>query len=304
MKALVCPGDGTASVDMRDVDDPTPGSNEMVIDVAAMAVNRGELRLLAARDQGWRPGQDVAGVVSVPAVDGSGPPTGTRVVAWVDQAGWAERVVAETDRVAVLADSTTFTQAATLPVAGITALRALRVGGDLFTKRVLITGAAGGVGRFAVEMAARSGARVTAVTGGPDRSDGLEELGAAEIVHIIDDADGWFDLILESAGGSSLERAFQLVAHSGTVVVFGSSSGEPSRFSFGDFSQRPSRIEVFFVYESGRPFGPDLQRLADLVGEGKLHPNVGLEVGWAEADTALRALADRRVNGKAVLTVD
>ena len=304
MRALVCPGDGTATVDMREVDDPSPASNELLIDVAAVAVNRGELRLLAARDEGWRPGQDVAGVVSAPAADGSGPPEGSRVVAWVDQAGWAEQAAAETDRVAVLADSTTFAEGATLPVAGITALRALRVGGDLLAKRVLITGAAGGVGRFAVEMAARSGARVTAVTGGPDRSEGLEHLGATEIVHSIDEADGGFDLILESAGGSSLERAFQLVAHTGTVVVFGSSSGEPSQFSFRDFSQRPSRIEVFFVYESGRPFGPDLQRLADLVDDGMLHPNVGLEVRWTEADTALRALAERRVNGKAVLTID
>ena len=304
MRALVCPGDGTATVAMREVDEPVPRSHEMVVDVAAAAINRGELRLLAARDEGWRPGQDVAGVVSTAAPDGSGPPQGTRVVAWVDQAGWSERVVAETDRVAVLADGTSFAEASTLPVAGVTALRALRIGGDLLAKRVLVTGAAGGVGRFAVEIAARRGARVTAVTGSAGRSEGLDNIGATEIVHSIEDAVGGFDLILESAGGSSLERAFHLVAHSGTIVVFGSSSGEPSRFSFRDFSQRPSRIEVFFVYESGRPFGPDLQLLAALVGDGMLHPHVGLEVGWAEADTALRALADRRVNGKAVLTID
>lgn len=303
MRALVCPGDGTPTVDMREVDAPEPSSHELVIDCAAVAVNRGELRLLAVRDDGWRPGQDVAGVVAVPAADGSGPPAGSRVVAWVDQAGWAEQVVAETDRVATLADSTTFAEAATLPVAGMTALRALRAGGDLLGKRVLITGAAGGVGRFAVEMAARSGARVTAVTGGPERAEGLKNLGARDIVHEINEADGRFNLILESAGGRSLERAFQLVAHSGTVVVFGSSSGEPSQLSFRDFSQRPIRVEVFFVYQSGQPFGPDLQRLADLVGEGMLHPQVGLEVGWSEADAALRALAERQVNGKAVLTI-
>lgn len=304
MRALVCPGDGTATVDMREVDDPAPRSNEVVIDVAAVAVNRGELRLLAGRHEGWRPGQDVAGVVSAPAADGSGPPKGSRVVAWVDQAGWAERVSAGADRVALLAEGTTFAEAATLPVAGITALRALRIGGDLLGKSVLVTGAAGGVGRFAVEMAARSGARVTAITGGPDRSEGLGDLGATEIVHSIDDADGGFDLILESAGGTSLERAFQLVGHSGVVVVFGSSSAEPSQFGFRDFSQKPVRIEVFFVYQSGQPFGPDLQRLADLAGDGRLHPNVGLEVGWTEADMALQALAERRVNGKVVLTID
>jgi NADPH2:quinone reductase len=289
---------------MTQVDRPVPQESQVVVDVAAVSVNRGELRLLAARHAGWRPGQDVAGVVSVPAADGSGPAQGSRVVAWVDQAGWAEQVVADTDRVAVLADETTFAEAATLPVAGMTALRALRIGGSLLGKRVLVTGAAGGVGRFAVEMASRSGARVTAVAGGPERAGGLEDLGATEVVHEIDDVEGGFDLILESAGGQSLERAFHVIDHSGTVVVFGSSSGETSQFSFRDFSQRPIRVEVFFVYESGRPFGPDLQLLANLVGDGMLHPQVGLEVGWSEAESAFRALAERRVNGKAVLRID
>lgn len=304
MRALVCRGDGSAAVDMAEVDEPTPLRNQAVVDVEAASVNRGELRLLAVRQPGWRPGQDVAGVVSVPAADGSGPPAGSRVVAWVDQAGWAEQVVADTDRVAVLDDATTLAEAATLPVAGVTALRALRIGGSLLGKRVMVTGAAGGVGRFAVEMASRSGARVTAITGGPDRSEGLEDLGATNVVHEIDEVEGGFDLILESAGGESLERAFQLADHSGTVVVFGSSSGKPSQFSFRDFSQRPIQIEVFFVYQSGTPFGPDLQLLADLVGEGMLHPHVGLEVGWSEAATAFSALAERRVNGKAVLKID
>ena len=303
MRALVCAGDGSANVVMTDVDEPTPLPDQVVVDVAAASVNRGELRLLQVRDAGWRPGQDVAGVVVVSAADGSGPPIGERVVAWVDQAGWAERAVADTDRVAVLHDDTSFAEAATLPVAGMTALRALRRGGSLLGRRVLITGAAGGVGRFAIELAARSGAHVTAVASGSERAHGLAEVGAAEVVGKIDDAAGGFDLILESAGGESLEQAFRAVDHSGTIVVFGNSSGEPASFSFRDFSQRPVRVEVFFVYESGRPFGPDLQVLADLVGEGSLHPQVGLEVGWDEAGSAFRALAERRVNGKAVLHI-
>ncbi len=303
MRALVCVGDGAARVEMTDVEDPAPLPNQLVVDVAAASVNRGELRLLSVRDAGWRPGQDVAGVVSEAAGDGSGPPVGSRVVAWVDQAGWAERVVADSDRVAILGDGTSFAEASTLPVAGMTALRALRRGGSLLGRRVLITGAAGGVGRFAVEMAAHSGALVTAVAAGEERASGLMDLGAIEVVHDIDDAEGGFDLILESAGGRSLETAMRVANHSGTIVVFGISSGEPATFSFRDFSQRPVRIEVFFVYESGRPFGPDLQLLADLVGGGSLHPQVGLEVGWDEAETAFEALAGRRVNGKAVLRI-
>lgn len=303
MRALVCAGDGSAKVLMADVEEPTPLPDQVVVEVAAASVNRGELRLLQVRDAGWRPGQDVAGVVVVAAGDGTGPPVGARVVAWVDQAGWAERVVADVDRVAVLQEGTGFAEAATLPVAGMTALRALRLGESLLGRRVLVTGAAGGVGRFAVELAARSGAAVTAVAGSSDRAHGLAELGATEVVEKVGDADGCFDLVLESAGGESLEQAFRVVNHSGTIVVFGISSGEPASFSFRDFSQRPIRVVVFFVYESGRPFGPDLQVLADLVGEGALHPQLGLEVGWEEAGSAFSALAERRVNGKAVLLV-
>lgn len=303
MRALVCAGDGTAKVVFADVDEPTPRPDQLVVEVAAASVNRGELRLLQVRDAGWRPGQDIAGTVVEAAADGTGPPVGARVVAWVDQAGWAELAVADSDRVAVLGDETGFAEAATLPVAGMTALRALRKGGNLLGRRVLITGAAGGVGRFAVELAARSGAEVTAVAGGADRAQGLTEIGAARVVEEIGTVEGPFDLILESAGGESLEHAFRVVDHSGTIVVFGISSGEPASFSFRDFSQRPIRVEVFFVYESGRPFGPDLQFLADLVAQGTLHPQVGVEVGWEDTASAFLALAERRVNGKAVLRI-
>jgi NADPH:quinone reductase len=306
MKALVNRGDGTASVDMAEVPEPIPAVNETLIDVGAMAINRGELRLLSIRDQGWRPGQDIAGTVAAAAADGSGPPPGTRVVAWPEQAGWAERVAVPTSHVAVLDDEVALTGAATLPVAGMTALRALRIGGDLSGRRVLVTGGAGGVGRFAVEIAAGWGAHVTAVASGTDRSEGLEALGATDVVDDIEASEGDYDLILESSGGKSLEAAVKLIAPAGTVVVFGNSANEESRISFGDFRGRPgARIEAFFVYESGEPpaFGDDLQLLADMVAADRLHPQVGLELPWSEANEAFRALGAREVNGKAVLLV-
>lgn len=306
MRALVCRGDGTPTVDMADVAEPTPAENQAVVSVAAVAVNRGELRLLTVRDQGWRPGQDVAGVVSEPAPDGSGPQPGTRVVAWPEQAGWAESVAVPTSHIASLADSVTFTHAATLPIAGITALRALRVGGDLSGKRVLITGGSGGVGRFAVELAAQQGADVVAVASGPERAEGLTDLGASAVVSDLAESEGEFDLVLESVGGRSLEQAVARVAPRGTIVVFGNSSQEASRLSFADFRGRAgAKIEGFFVYESGEPpsFGSDLQLLADMVSAGTLRPEVGLEVPWTEANEAFRALQGREVNGKAVLKV-
>jgi NADPH:quinone reductase-like Zn-dependent oxidoreductase len=228
------------------------------------------------------------------------------VVAWPEQAGWAERVAVPTSHVAVLDDEVGLAEAATLPVAAMTALRALRIGEDISGQRVLITGGAGGVGRFAVEIAAGWGAHVTAVASGADRAEGLGALGAAAVVDDIEAADGEYELILESAGGSSLEAAVKLVAPNGTVVVFGNSSNEESRISFGDFRGRPgARVEAFFVYESGEPpaFGDDLQLLADMVAADRLHPQVGLEIDWSEANEAFGALGAREVNGKAVLLV-
>ena len=292
---------------MAEVPEPEPGPHEVVVEVRAVAVNRGELRLLGARPPGWRPGQDVAGVVAQAAADGSGPEEGRRVVAWPEQAGWAQRVAVPSSHLALLAPGVSFAEAATLPVAGVTALRILRVGGDLKGRRVLITGAAGGVGRFAVEMAAGAGASVIGVAADESRAAGLDELGAAGVVHDPDQAEGPFDLILESAGGPSLEAAVRLVAPGGTIVVFGNSSDTPASISFGDFRGRAgARMVAFFVYESGEPprFGSDLRLLADMVAEGKLHPSVGLEASWSDADRVFDALARRRVNGKAVLVVD
>jgi NADPH:quinone reductase-like Zn-dependent oxidoreductase len=307
MKALVNKGDGDIAVEMTEVAEPEAGLDEAVVEVRGVSVNRGELRLLKARPRGWRPGQDVAGVVTEPARDGSGPVAGARVVAWPEQAGWAQRVAVPTSHLALLAPDVSFSQAATIPVAGVTALRALRIGGDLTGRRVLITGASGGVGRFAVELAAQAGAIVIGVASDDSRAHGLEDLGAVGTVHRVDDAEGPFDLILESAGGPSLEAAVRQVAPGGVIVIFGNSSDTPASISFGEFRGRAgAKIVSFFVYESGEPpsFGADLQLLADMIAEGRLHPQIGLEVGWADANSAFEALAQRRVNGKAVLLVD
>lgn len=307
VKALTNQGDGVVAVDLADVPEPEPASSEALVEVRAVAINRGELRLMAARPAGWRPGQDVAGAVIRAAADGSGPDEGSPVVAWPEQGGWAQRVAVPTTHLAVLAPEVSLSAATTLPVAGVTALRVLRLGGDLEGKRVLVTGAAGGVGRFAIELASARGTAVTAVAASPSRAEGLKELGTDTIVHEIEQAHGSFDLILESVGGTSLEEAVRLIAPGGTIAVYGNSSGTAAQISFGDFrGHAGARIEAFFVYESGEPptFGEDLQRLADMVAQGSLHPHVGLEVPWTEANAAFDALARREVRGKAVLLID
>src|SRR5579863_456961 len=275
MLGLVTTPNGKAPMELREVPEPQPQRNEALVAVHAFSLNRGELRSIRNNGEGWIPGQDVAGVVLQQAADGSGPPVGSRVAALTDEFGWAQHVAVAGHRMAALPENVSFTQAAALPVAGLTALRTLRHGAPLLGKRVLITGAAGGVGTLAVQLAARSGARVTAVVGRAERAAGLRELGALEAIEGIDKAQGRFWLILESAGGASLKAALGLLAPRGTIVIFGNSSGEETSLSFRDFgAANNSRIQSFHSFASGfeEEFAPDLGLLASLVADGALKP--------------------------------
>ncbi|MFI6990569.1 hypothetical protein [Nonomuraea wenchangensis] len=111
--------------------------------------------------------------------------------------GWAEYAAVPTHSIAALPDGPTTAQAAALPLAGITALRLLRTTGAVTGRRLRLTGASGGVGDYLTELSAAAGAEVTAVTGTAERGARLRELGAAGIVHAVDEADGPFDVVLE-----------------------------------------------------------------------------------------------------------
>ena len=304
MLALVNTPNGTAPVELREVPEPQPAPNEALVEVRAFSLNRGELRLFQVRPEGWRPGQDISGVVLKQAADGSGPEAGKRVVALIDNAGWAERAAVPVHRMAALPQNVRFEDAAALPVAGLTALRTLRYGAPLLGKRVLITGAAGGVGHIAVQLAAKSGNRVTAIVGGPERGRHLR--GAAEIVEGTDQAQGPFALILESAGGASLAAAIARIEARGTIVIFGNSSGEPTATSFRDFAEHANaRIQSFsyFTSEAEDRFAPDLALLASLIGDGSLKP-VLAEHSWRDVAKVGPELRDRHIAGKAVFHID
>ncbi|MFC5181568.1 zinc-binding dehydrogenase [Actinomadura harenae] len=289
----------------REVAEPAAAPNEALVAVRAFSVNRGELALLKARTEDWRPGQDIAGVVLEPAADGSGPVAGTRVAGLVETAGWAERVAVPADRLAVLPDAVTMEQAASLPMAGLTALRTVRLGGDLLGRRVLVTGSNGGVGRFQVELAAASGAKVTAVTTSDDAAKELIALGAAEVLTQASSATGPFDVVLESVGGATLNAALAVTAPGGTVVVLGSSSGEKSPIDIYDFiGHENARLVSYLSYAHPAPAGPDLQTLVDLVAAGRLHPTLSRVTDWSRLPETLDALRDRHLpGGKAVLTL-
>jgi NADPH:quinone reductase-like Zn-dependent oxidoreductase len=158
-----------------------------------------------------------------------------------------------------------------------------------------------------VQLAAQAGAHVTAVAGRPGRAEGLRELGAEEVVVGIENAQGKFWLILESAGGASLSAAVKLLEPRGTVAVYGNSAGEPSTISFADFrGAQNARIQSFFYFTSGpeEQFGPDLGLLVSLIADRKLTPQTGPERSWREIAQVAEELRARRISGKAVFRVD
>jgi NADPH2:quinone reductase len=307
MRALVAARPAEGLVEVRDVPDPQLEDRQALVEVRAVSLNRGECVALRTADDGWRPGWDLAGVVLRPAADRTGPREGTRVVGWVNGGAWAERAAVRTAHLAELAEGVSFESASTLPVAGLTAVAGVELGGDVRGRRVAVTGANGGVGRFAIQVAKEAGAHVTAIVTAPDRAEGLRELGADEI-EIGLGADGEaFDLILESVGGSSLAAALGRVTERGTVVTFGNSSGETTAFDPRTFYRRgaPTMRALFVVYEllSERLGSEELETLVDLVARGALRVDVDVVKPWEEAAAAVTALLDRRIAGKTVLTI-
>ena len=294
----------------RDVAYPTPAPSEALVRVKAISLNRGEVRTAMMAEEGWRPGWDIAGVVEKEAADGSGPRAGARVVGILVDGAWAEMVAVPTTALAELPEAVTFAQAATLPIAGLTALWTLEYGGLLLDRNVLITGATGGVGHLACQLARLAGARVTGVVRQEKYTEMVKAAGAHHVIVSQDLSDargsGPYDHILDSVGGRMLANALGLLAPNGTCVNFGISSGGEITFDLRRFFLLGGATLYGFIifHEMKRkPVSADLARLSRLVADDRLRPQIEVEASWTQIADIAQRLMNRSFTGKAVLHV-
>jgi NADPH:quinone reductase-like Zn-dependent oxidoreductase len=304
------------------IDRPEPGAHDVLLRVRAAGLDRGTWHLMTGQPYlmrvigfGFRrpknrvPGLDVAGTVEAvgPAV--------TRFVVGdevygVARGSYAEYAAAHEDKLARKPANISFEQAAVVPVSGLIAQRGLVDVGRLQAgQQVLITGASGGVGSYAVQLAKALGAEVTAVSSA-GKAGLVRSLGADHVIDYAreDFADGsrHYDLILDIAGNPTLRRVRRALTPHGTAVILGGEQGGRITGGFGRTLRAPlvsrfvsQRLTMVTADENGR----DLERLTALIEAGQITPHVDRSYPLQEVPEAMRRLVAGQARGKVAISV-
>jgi NADPH:quinone reductase-like Zn-dependent oxidoreductase len=321
MKAIVQDTYGSADVlELRDVEKPETGDDQVLVRVHAAGVDRGAWHLMTGRPYliramgyGLRAprrrvrGRELAGRVETVGRGVTRFRPGDAVMG-IAEGTFAEHAAAREDRLARKPSNLTFEQAAAVPISGITALQAVRDQGRVRPgQRVLVIGASGGVGTFAVQLAKAFGAEVTGVCS-TAKVDLVRSLGADHVIDYTRDdiGGGRYDVILDVGGRRPLSRLRRALTPSGTLVLVGGEGGDRltggmkrqlQAVATSPFSRQ--RLRTFIARERGE----DLRVLAELIEAGKVTPAVGRTYALSEAPAALRSLEEGTARGKLVVTV-
>ena len=295
-RALVVDPAAPAGVRLVDIPSPVPTDGQVLVDVHYASLNLGDLN--DARSgrvpAGAVLGSDVSGVVV--ASSPGGPPAGSRVVG-LTAGAFASRVLVPASSLAVVPDEVDLAHAAALPVAGLAALQSLRRAGAGSGSRVLVTGASGGVGRFAVLLAKLAGATVIASVGSAARGEGL---AADEVIVGLTGLTEPVDVVIDNVGGPQLVSVWGLLAPGGNIQSIGWSSGEPAVFPPYATVGPAKSLTSFLINVSTA--GADLAELVAHVASGRLTVDVGWQGDLSEYAQAAEALRGRKVTGKAILS--
>lgn len=313
---------GPETLAVGEIERPAPGRRQVLVQVRAAGIDRGAEHLMTGLPLLIRPvygmrrpkhgvrGREAAGVVAEVGDGVTRFRPGDEVFG-VAEGAFAEYALAEESKLAHKPAGLSFEEAAALPISGITALQGLvEVGGLEAGQDVLVIGASGGVGSFAVQIAKALGATVTGVCS-EAKADFVRSLGADHVVdHATEDfaaGERRYDLVVDIGGNSSLRRLRTVLRPKGALVMVGGESAGGKLLAGFDRQLRAVALSPF-VGQDLKMFiaGEDherLERLAELVEQGKLRPAVGATYPLADAAQAMRDLAAGRARGKLVVTV-
>jgi NADPH:quinone reductase-like Zn-dependent oxidoreductase len=307
VRALLVDRSAPGGLRLGQAPDPDPAPDEALVRVTATSLNFGEVKYGVANAPdatvlGW----DAAGIVEMAAADGSGPAAGTPVITLAAAGAWAELRAVPAALVGAVPAGADLGAISTVPVAGASARRALHRLGPILGRRVLVTGATGGVGRYAVQLAHLGGAWVAATTGDPDRhGDALRALGADEVLADPADLTAPVDGVVDMVGGPHLVTAYARLGTGGTLVSVGHATGRGEEFPPGAISGvggHDRSVTSFYLMECPG-LRRDLEWLADAVTAGRLDPQISWRGSWGGAADAVAAMVGRRLHGKAVLEI-